>query len=518
MKEREGPDVEPLNQLSTPAVVGICLGGVVLLISVAAVSCFCYRGHQQQTRKKMRSPGSHLGSESRPLAFRKPVAVKSPNSQQQLTHSHSISGGSSAAISHHMKKSPSPTGAKTPPGSCPIGKSPSPLSGTTPSTLTPTYEMNSPQVSRKNSLVSGTTCRSGNNAIQEESVQQQRETVIRFQLENEVTHPAKAELIKSDLIPSASAHQDNVPGEIDVNMDGSYSEGGTNKLGQLYFKVRHIVEKSTLNITVVRCQGLPARDSNVGSSDPYVKLQLLPDKHHKVKTRVLRRTLNPVYDEDFTFYGIGKNQLQSLTLHFVVLSFDRYSRDDVIGEVLLPVNEALEEMTDTVDCNNADNGNHSGALLSREIAPRSHKMRTHGRGELLVSLCYQPQASRLTAVVLKARNIPRMDMTGLADPYVKIYLVHNGQRVAKKKTHVKKRTLNPVFNESFVFDLPAGATSLDSISLEFLVLDWDRVTKNEEIGRLELGGTKSSGTALHHWNEVINSPRRQIAEWHKLKD
>ncbi|XP_032791988.2 synaptotagmin-4 isoform X2 [Daphnia magna] len=506
--------------VSTPAVVGICLGGVVLLISVAAVSCFCYRGHQQQTRKKMRSPGSHLGSESRPLAFRKPVAVKSPNSQQQLTHSHSISGGSSAAISHHMKKSPSPTGAKTPPGSCPIGKSPSPLSGTTPSTLTPTYEMNSPQVSRKNSLV-GTTCRSGNNAIQEESVQQQRETVIRFQLENEVTHPAKAELIKSDLVPSASAHQDNVPGEIDVNMDGSYSEGGTNKLGQLYFKVRygaHIVEKSTLNITVVRCQGLPARDSNVGSSDPYVKLQLLPDKHHKVKTRVLRRTLNPVYDEDFTFYGIGKNQLQSLTLHFVVLSFDRYSRDDVIGEVLLPVNEALEEMTDTVDCNNADNGNHSGALLSREIAPRSHKMRTHGRGELLVSLCYQPQASRLTAVVLKARNIPRMDMTGLADPYVKIYLVHNGQRVAKKKTHVKKRTLNPVFNESFVFDLPAGATSLDSISLEFLVLDWDRVTKNEEIGRLELGGTKSSGTALHHWNEVINSPRRQIAEWHKLKD
>lgn len=57
--------------------------------------------------------------------------------------------------------------------------------------------------------------------------------------------------------------------------------------------------------------------------------------------------------------------------------------------------------------------------------------------------------------------------------------MHNGQRVAKKKTHVKKRTLNPVFNESFVFDLPPAATSLDNISLEFLVLDWDRVTKNE---------------------------------------
>jgi hypothetical protein len=41
-------------------------------------------------------------------------------------------------------------------------------------------------------------------------------------------------------------------------------------------------------------------------------------------------------------------------------------------------------------------------------------MKSYGRGELLVSLCYQPHASRLTAVVLKARNIPRMDMTGLA--------------------------------------------------------------------------------------------------------
>ena len=73
------------------------------------------------------------------------------------------------------------------------------------------------------------------------------------------------------------------------------------------------MEKSILNITVVKCNGLPARDSNVGSSDPYVKLQLLPDKQHKVKTRVMRRTLNPVYDEDFTFYGIGENQLQVKT-------------------------------------------------------------------------------------------------------------------------------------------------------------------------------------------------------------
>nr|CAD7415484.1 unnamed protein product [Timema poppensis] len=99
-----------------------------------------------------------------------------------------------------------------------------------------------------------------------------------------------------------------------------------------------------------------------------------------------------------------------------------------------------------------------------------------------------------------------------------MYLLYNSQRIAKKKTHVKKRTLNPVFNESFVFDIPAGAEGLDNVSLEFLLLDWDRVTKNEVIGRLELGSSKSTGSALHHWNEVCNSPRRQIAEWHKLRE
>ncbi len=37
------------------------------------------------------------------------------------------------------------------------------------------------------------------------------------------------------------------------------------------------------------------------------------------------------------------------------------------------------------------------------------------------------------------------------------------------------------------------------------------------IGRLDLGGERCEGSALHHWEEIQTSPRRQIAEWHKLK-
>ena len=68
---------------------------------------------------------------------------------------------------------------------------------------------------------------------------------------------------------------------------------------------------------------------------------------------------------------------------------------------------------------------------------------------------------------------------------------------------MKKRTLNPVFNESFVFDLPASQyTGLEGVELEFLVLDWDRLTKNEVIGRLELGRLDGQEKATKQWQDI----------------
>jgi hypothetical protein len=54
---------------------------------------------------------------------------------------------------------------------------------------------------------------------------------------------------------------------------------------------------------------------------------------------------------------------QSITLHFVVLSFDRYSRDDIIGEVFCPLGQ--------VDLSLAESQQMS---LTRDIQPRSLKV------------------------------------------------------------------------------------------------------------------------------------------------
>ncbi|XP_028609090.1 synaptotagmin-11 [Grammomys surdaster] len=273
-------------------------------------------------------------------------------------------------------------------------------------------------------------------------------------------------------------------------------------LGSLTFSVDYNFPKKALVVTIQEAHGLPVMDDQTQGSDPYIKMTILPDKRHRVKTRVLRKTLDPVFDETFTFYGIPYSQLQDLVLHFLVLSFDRFSRDDVIGEVMVPL-AGVDPSTGKVQ-------------LTRDIIKRNIQ-KCISRGELQVSLSYQPVAQRMTVVVLKARHLPKMDITGLSgNPYVKVNVYYGRKRIAKKKTHVKKCTLNPVFNESFIYDIPTDL--LPDISIEFLVIDFDRTTKNEVVGRLILGAHSVTASGAEHWREVCESPRKPIAKWHSLSE
>ncbi|XP_062848491.1 synaptotagmin-11b [Trichomycterus rosablanca] len=271
--------------------------------------------------------------------------------------------------------------------------------------------------------------------------------------------------------------------------------------GTLGLAVDYNFPKKALVVTVLQAQGLRAVDGQAGSADPYVKMTILPEKKHRVKTRVLRKTLEPAFDETFTFYGVPYSSVSELTLHFLVLSFDRFARDDVIGEVLVPL--AGVELS-------------SGKVhITQPISKRS--VQCVSRGELLVSLSYQPVSHRLSVVVLKARHLPKLDITGLAgNPYVKVNVFYNRKRIAKKKTHVKKCTLNPVFNESFIYDVPADL--LPDISIEFLLMDFDRTTKNQVVGRLALGTHSPCPSGATHWQEVCQNPRRQISKWHSLSE
>lgn len=69
----------------------------------------------------------------------------------------------------------------------------------------------------------------------------------------------------------------------------------------IYLKFHSAVFLSfQLLVGIIQAAELPALDMG-GTSDPYVKVFLLPDKKKKYETKVHRKTLNPVFNEQFTF-------------------------------------------------------------------------------------------------------------------------------------------------------------------------------------------------------------------------
>jgi len=57
-----------------------------------------------------------------------------------------------------------------------------------------------------------------------------------------------------------------------------------------------------------------------GTSDPYVKCYIMPDKKKKFETKVHRKTLNPVFNETFIFRVFNK-LLERIFQYFLIDSF-----------------------------------------------------------------------------------------------------------------------------------------------------------------------------------------------------
>ncbi|XP_026858045.1 synaptotagmin-10 isoform X4 [Electrophorus electricus] len=266
--------------------------------------------------------------------------------------------------------------------------------------------------------------------------------------------------------------------------------------GKLSFALSYDYEEQALVVRILKALDLPAKDFT-GTSDPYVKIYLLPERKKKFQTRVHRKNLNPVFDELFLF-PVEYEQLCNRKLHFSVYDFDRFTSHDMIGEVVV---DNLFELSDL----------SREAVVWKDILVSTTE--SVDLGEIMYSLCYLPTAGRMTLTVIKCRNLKAMDITGSSDPYVKVSLICDGRRLKKRKTTTKKSTLNPVYNEAIIFDIPPE--NVEQVSLSIMVMDYDRVGHNEVIGVCRTG-PDAEGLGRDHWNEMLAYPRKPITHWHSL--
>ncbi|XP_037665312.1 double C2-like domain-containing protein beta isoform X2 [Choloepus didactylus] len=251
-------------------------------------------------------------------------------------------------------------------------------------------------------------------------------------------------------------------------------------------------------------KGLKPMDHN-GLADPYVKLHLLPgaSKANKLRTKTLRNTLNPTWNETLTYYGITDEDMIRKTLRISVCDEDKFRHNEFIGETRVPLKKLKPNHTKTF----------SICLEKQLPVDKTEDKSLEERGRILISLKYSSQKQGLLVGIVRCAHLAAMDANGYSDPYVKTYLKPDVDKKSKHKTAVKKKTLNPEFNEEFCYEIKHG--DLAKKTLEVTVWDYDIGKSNDFIGGVVLG-ISAKGECLKHWFDCLKNRDKRIERWHTL--
>ncbi|XP_043547546.1 synaptotagmin-like protein 2 isoform X5 [Chiloscyllium plagiosum] len=280
--------------------------------------------------------------------------------------------------------------------------------------------------------------------------------------------------------------------------------GNIDVRGKIQFSLDYVDKLKEFHIFVVRCSDLAAAEEKKNRSDPYVKSYLLPDKIKtgKRKTTVKKRTLNPVYNEILR-YKIDKASLMAQTLNLSVWHNDTFGRNSFLGEVEVELRKW--------DWSNKKMDWHD--LKPRTISAN----RTGDKGSLKVAFRYIPQGYKgkktgeVQIWVKEASNLPQIRPSRL-DPFVKCFILPDTSRKSRQKTRVVKKSTNPVFNHTMVYD-GFSTEDLKDACVELSVWDHDKLI-NHFLGGLRIGlGTGKSYGLTVDW---MDSTEEEISVWDKM--
>ena len=107
----------------------------------------------------------------------------------------------------------------------------------------------------------------------------------------------------------------------------------------LQFSLYYDIQLSMLTVHLHRASNLPAKDRQ-GTSDPFVVVYLTPNKEESFQSKVIYRTLNPVFDQSFQFQQLTPEEIHRQTLMFRIYDHDKFTHNDTIGMVALPLENA----------------------------------------------------------------------------------------------------------------------------------------------------------------------------------
>ncbi|KAH7731135.1 RBF-1 protein [Aphelenchoides avenae] len=290
----------------------------------------------------------------------------------------------------------------------------------------------------------------------------------------------------------------------------SSPEDETSTLGSVQFNLTYFPEEKQLIIHLIRAKNLKAMDKN-GLSDPYVKFHLIPGntKATKITSKTIEKTLNPEWHEEMIYYGITEEERLRKTLRLTVLDRDRIG-SDFLGETRV----ALEKLPLGVT-------KKFNLYLEHAMPAPVEKAEEAERGKILLAVCYNIQQGSLFVHIKRCAELMGMDSSGFSDPYCKVSLTPLSSKAHRQKTAIKKRTLNPEFNEAsatvaHTLQFIVPFKDLPKKTLEIGVYDHDVGRHDDYIGGILLS-TAAKADRGKQWTQCIENPGKTFEYWHRLE-
>ncbi|XP_026939371.1 synaptotagmin-like protein 2 isoform X3 [Sagmatias obliquidens] len=344
--------------------------------------------------------------------------------------------------------------------------------------------------------------------LQDESDDRETDTTSEgsYQLSRHKKSPSSLTNLSSS---SGMTSLSSVSGSVMSVYSGDF--GNLEVKGNIQFAIDYVDSLKELHVFVAQCKDLAAADIKKQRSDPYVKTYLLPDKGKmgKKKTLVVKKTLNPVYNEILR-YKIDRQILKTQKLNLSVWHRDTFKRNSFLGEVELDL--------ETWDWDNKQNKQLKWYPLKRKTAPVAFE--AENRGEMKLALQYVPEpmpgkklptTGEVHIWVKECLDLPLLRGSHL-NSFVKCTILPDTSRKSRQKTRAVGKTTNPVFNHTMVYD-GFRPEDLTEACVELTVWDHYKLT-NQFLGGLRIGfGTgKSYGTEV----DWMDSTSEEVALWEKM--
>ncbi|XP_061469273.1 synaptotagmin-16 isoform X1 [Rhineura floridana] len=276
-----------------------------------------------------------------------------------------------------------------------------------------------------------------------------------------------------------------------------------------------------LLVTVLEAKGIPDKDRS-GASSWQVHTVLMPSKKQRGKTSI-QRGPNPVFKDKATFTKLAPEELGSYALRFRLYSIRKRIKERMMGEQLFYLSNLNQEGEIKVALvleprSNLCSGGSQISLsaISHSDSASSTQSLSHGGvPELLVGLSYNATTGRLSVEMIKGSHFRNLAINRPPDTYGKLCLLNSvGQEMSRCKTSLRRGQPNPVYKETFVFQV--ALFQLSDVTLMISIYNRRSIKRKEMIGWLSMGQNSSGEEELSHWQEMKESKAHQVCRWHTL--